>query len=194
MNTEAQKNKQAKNLLTDDQKAIISTMGLFPDQSLQYLLCPLEVTSVDDAVVELVIKEGAFLIDILNYFHNKHNICPDLTENIVMFRMLVSSIHFIINSALENCKQGMGLDDAMDVFDQVEILPDEQFALYAIDVQEKFRECSDLVGDEFDSEYFVLNPMSKNTDMFEYDFWISVFVDNVIRIGSPIALREEKYW
>jgi len=192
--TEELKHKQAKNLLTNDQKAIVATMRLFPGQTLEYLWLPVDTKSVDDEAVELVIKEGAFLIDIVNYFHDKHNICPDLTANISMFKMLTESIHKTINWCIELCEEDMQFSDEMDIFTHIENSPDEQFAKYAIDVREKFEAFSRYIGDEFDSEFFVLNPVSKNTDIFSYDYWISVFVDNVIRVGFDLELREGKYW
>ena len=192
--TEEQKNKQAKNLLTNDQKAIVATMRLFPGQTLEYLLLPVDTKSVDDEAVELVIKEGAFLIDIVNYFHDKHGICPDLTGNIRMFKMLTESIHKAINWCIELCEEDMQFGDDMDVFTHIENAPDEQFAKYAIDVREQFESFSRFIGDEFDSEFFVLNPVTKNTDIFDYGYWISVFVDNVIRVGFDLELREGKYW
>lgn len=169
------------NILTDNQKAIIATMKLFPDQTLQYVLMPVETVSLDDKVVELFLKDKDLILDIMNRFYNEHGQCIDLTANIEAIEILMESINGMLFYCLDMCKEDMGFECDSEIFDITD--NDEQFAKYVIDVK-----------DTFEKDSFIINPVVKNSDIFTYAYWTSVIVDNFIHAGFEMELRDEKYW
>ncbi len=178
------KDKQAREkLLSVDQKAILTMIRLNPLQHMKYLLMPIKTVSVDEEVVTLIINDGVLVIDILDYLNDKYGISPDVTANINIFKTMTETINSAINLAIDYCNEDKKFVDAVEVLEYSETAPDEEFAKYYI-----------MLKAFYDKINCEINPVEKNSDIFQYSYWISVFADNMMNLGANLVLRDEKYW
>lgn len=178
------KDKQAREkLLTVDQKAILHKIRTNPAMHMKYLLMPVETVSVDEEVVSLIINDSVLMVEILNYLHSNYGIFPDVTGNINIFSKLTTTINSAVNLAIDYCNEDKQFVDAVEVLEYSEKAPDEEFAKYYI-----------MLKAFYENANVVIHPIEKNTHIFQYSYWIMVFVDTMMSMEPDLVLREEKYW
>jgi len=74
-----------------------------------------ESNDVDERVVYMVVNNGDSLVDILEHFYTKHNLCLDITGNIDVLEMMIKSMFNTVNDLIELANEDYKFDDAIEV-------------------------------------------------------------------------------
>ena len=173
-----------RSLLSVNQNAILSTMKATDGLLKVVLFNKPESNDVDERVVYMVVNNGDSLVDILEHFYTKHNICLDITGNIDVLEMMIKSMFNTVNDLIELANEDYKFDDAIEVLYHAEKAPDEEFAKYFITI----REHMESIGVHF-------SRLPKNADIFQLSYWMEVFAENFANLNdNEFVLCEQKYW
>lgn len=173
----------ALNLLTIDQKALLSTMKATGSTLHIYLFGEPQTDSFDEMMVCMMINQGDLVLEILEHLYTVHNICIDVQDNAEVIHAMITAMYNLTNDAIDMCNLDKKFDDALEVLDYAKTAPDEEFAKYFIELKERLEQNNIFVSG-----------IEKNADIFQLTYWMKVLCENLVQLKFSLYLREEKYW